>query len=373
MKKNNLAKLPGIIVVFLCLSLIFCGCAVRRPLDISGYSTLIFSGKTYLPLIQVCRKEGINWDYDVIARAVLLTKKDNQVRLLVDSRVVLVNGRSVTLKYPVRLREGRVLVPVDFKRVALSGFLGPKAAVRKAKKSYYRIRKVCLDAGHGGKDPGATGKRYGLFEKSVNLDIVKRMKKELESAGIDVVMTRDSDVLIPLATRADIANKAGADLFISVHSNANRSRNLSGFEVYYASESLDDISRALVLTKDSNSLERPQAGVYFGDNSLNGISNDTRAIVWDLVLGENRLESIDLADRICKLCSQDVGVKILGVKSAKYAVLKRTQMPAVLVEVGFISNAREEKYLKNPFYRQQIAEALVSGILSYKRYVEGRN
>ncbi len=343
------------------------------PLDLSGYSITTLSGKTYISLIQVCRKEGISWDYDAIARTVLLTKKDNQVRLLTDSRVVLVNGRSVMLKYPVRSYKGKVLVPVDFTRVALSGFLGPKGTTGKVGKSYYKIRKVCLDAGHGGKDPGAVGRKYGLYEKNVNLDIVKRMKKELESAGIDVIMTRSSDVLIPLAKRADIANKAGADLFISVHSNASQSRSLSGFEVYYVSDSLDDVSRSIVLAKDKNSLRRGQAGVYFGDNSIGSISSDTQTIVWDLVLGENRLESIELADRICKQCSQDVGVKILGVKSAKYAVLKKTQMPAVLVEVGFVSNAREEKYLKNPFYRQQIAEALVSGIVSYKRYAEGRN
>ena len=149
-----------------------------------------------------------------------------------------------------------------------------------------------------------------------------------------------------------------------MHANANRKRRMSGFEIYYISDNVDDTARALALAKKGAS---PDLG---GIPSIGRLSKNVRATVLDLVLTENRFESVELARHISRVSARDVGVKVLGIKGAPFAVLKRTRMPAVLAEVGFISNAREERYLKNAFYRQQVAEALVSGILSYKRSVE---
>lgn len=368
-KQKNTIILLGLVFICLFMSCLLCGCAARRPLDLYPDYALTIEGKKYLPLIDICRKEGISWDYDTITQTVALTKKKDEAKLMVGSSIVLIDGRIVDLKSPVKLHKGMVIVPYSFRYRVLKKFSRTKTPAREKKKSYYKISKVCLDSGHGGKDPGTIGRIYGLKEKDVNLDIVRRVKKELKAEGIKVVTTRNSDVFVSLGRRAEIANKSGVDLFISIHANANRRRRVAGFEVYYISDDVDDVSRALVLAKDKNSLTNGQAGLYFDNTSIGSLSVNEKAIILDMLLTENRGESWGLAQHICEFF-KDAGVKVSGVRGAKFTVLKRTQMPAILVEVGYMSNAREERYLRSASYRQQIAEGLVAGILSYKRHVE---
>ena len=217
---------------------------------------------------------------------------------------------------------------------------------------------MVVDAGHGGHDPGAIG-RTGLREKDVNLDIAKRLSSLLRTRGIDVVMTRPIDTFISLEKRADIANRANADLFISVHSNSARTSGLNGFEVYYVSEKMNDVSRALAAAKT--------ASLDFSPGSFYNSSLDLKVTLWDILYTQNRAESIVLAQNICQEANRGIGVKILGVKGARFSVLRGTRIPGVLVEVGFLSHPTEERRLRNGFYRQQVAEALCSGIINYGR------
>ncbi|MBM3244898.1 MAG: N-acetylmuramoyl-L-alanine amidase, partial [Candidatus Omnitrophica bacterium] len=220
------------------------------------------------------------------------------------------------------------------------------------------IKKVVIDAGHGGNDPGAIG-RTGLREKDVNLDIAKRLSKLLRDEGVEVVMTRSSDVFVSLGRRCSIANNANADLFISIHANANPVRSLNGLEIYYITPKISDSKRAISSAGEDQ--------LYFDNASFSGKSLNTKAILWDMIYTYNRAESIGLANQICKSVGHASNVRIIGAKAANFQVLRCTLMPSILIETGFLSNREEETLLKNSFYRQQITDAIMQGIRQYAR------
>jgi len=226
----------------------------------------------------------------------------------------------------------------------------------KSSTNFVKIKKIVIDPGHGGNDPGAIG-RTGLREDFVNLDLAKRVSSLLRRSGVEVVMTRSSDRLIPLSTRAEVANNSRADLFVSIHTNANHSRSLKGFEVYYVAPSVSDSKRASTSARE----ESPRLdNAYFASSSLN-----LKSIIWDMVYTNSRAESIELAKSICRSVDKNMGVCILGVKGARFAVLKGVQMPGILIEVGFLSNPDEERKLKISSYREQLAVSIVEGIRNY--------
>jgi N-acetylmuramoyl-L-alanine amidase len=265
--------------------------------------------------------------------------------------LALVDGLPQHLKYPVALYRGKIVVPHTFKESVIDPIF--KQAPAGFKASGFSVKKIVVDPGHGGFDPGAIG-RSGLREKDVNLDIARRLASLLRSSGIEVVMTRSVDKFISLDNRVKIANNSGAGLFISIHSNANRVRSLKGFEAYYVAENVGDSKRAYAAAKEAPiNLER----VYFADSSL-----DLKAILWDMVHTYNRGQSIILSRTICKSMRDNLDLPILGVKGARYQVLKGARMPAILLEVGFLSNYSEERMLKNNFYRQQLAQNIAQGI-----------
>ncbi|MCX5700085.1 MAG: N-acetylmuramoyl-L-alanine amidase [Candidatus Omnitrophica bacterium] len=219
-----------------------------------------------------------------------------------------------------------------------------------------KIKKVVIDAGHGGNDPGAIG-RTGLREKDVNLDIAKRLAALLKSEGVEVVLTRSSDRYIPLDTRVQITNNSKADLFISVHSNANRSRSMNGFEIYYVATSVSDSTRAMIAAR-SSSLNLENAD--FASHSL-----ALKAMLWDMIYTYDRAESIYLGRSICRSIGDNLDVRVIGVKNARYVVLRGARMPAILIEVGFLSNSQEERMLRNAAYRAKIAQGILYGISNY--------
>ncbi|TAN63126.1 N-acetylmuramoyl-L-alanine amidase, partial [bacterium] len=165
-----------------------------------------------------------------------------------------------------------------------------------------------------------------------------------------------------LEQRSEIANRENADFFVSVHSNSARSSKLSGFEVYYVTDKINDAERALKAARSGDLNIDPGS---FYKNSL-----DLKAALWDMLYTRYRGDSIILAQSICEAAGRGMGVKILGVKSARFYVLKGARIPAVLIETGFLSNPAEERYLRNGFYRQQIAEAICEGIILYGRRCE---
>jgi N-acetylmuramoyl-L-alanine amidase len=227
-----------------------------------------------------------------------------------------------------------------------------------------KIARIAIDAGHGGKDPGAIGKS-GLKEKTITLDVAKRLSVLVKDRlGCDVIMTRDKDVFIELDQRPFIAKSKGADLFVSIHVNANRKRKARGIETYIQSlRASDRDAMATAAFENSTSMK-----------TLGQLGTELDRIVKDLTMDDKQEESLQLAHAVqASLVSSVKPVKgylvNLGVKRAFFYVLVKTDMPSILAEVGFISNPEEEKQLKQEGYRQKIAEALFQGI---KNYVESR-
>jgi len=227
------------------------------------------------------------------------------------------------------------------------------------------IKTVILDAGHGGIDPGAVGKKK-LEEKEVNLAIAKILKKKLESYGLKVYMTRSDDRFVALSERSQFANDKKSDLFISIHCNSSENnKKACGFETYFLSEAKTDWERA-VLTRENGALK-------FEINETDPQTQDElNLILADLTQNEYLKESYNLA-----LAIQTAGVSILkdvdrGVKQAGFYVLRGSFMPSILVECGFLSNATEEKQLTSGRYRESVAQAIFSGVVNYIKDYEKR-
>lgn len=358
MKRKKIRKSFLLTTCCLLLLTFLAGCVTVPARNVlPAYS---INGVPYLSLAALCQQKGISWDYDTFTRTVTLTKDSHKIDLMAGEALIVVDGISRHLQHPVDIYQGAIVVPSKFKEQILDSLSGKTAVTVKKPPVIWQIRKVVIDPGHGGNDPGAVGKS-GLKEKDVNLDIARRLAKILKEDGIDVTLTRSTDVFIPLSQRSKIANNTKADLFISIHSNANRVRSLNGFEVYYVSPNVGDLRRALSAAENSR--------LDLDNQSFLSSSLDLKTTLWDMIYTYNRAEAIKLAADICKVITDDLNTRVIGVKHAAFQVLKETQMPAILIETGFLSNANEERLLKNSSYRQQIAEAIERGIVHYtKKY-----
>ena len=330
------------------------GCAgVPKKGDIAAFN---INGVAYYPLVRICEQKDIAWEYDTLTRSMTLAYGVHRINLRAGESMALVDGRPVHLNYPVEIYQGTMAVPEKFREQVLEVVLGRAQATPKVYALSSKLRKVVIDAGHVGNDPGAIG-RSGLREKDVNLDIAKRLSLIFAHEGVEVVMTRNTDRFSPLPKRVEITTNSGADLFVSIHSNANRVRSLNGFEVYYVSTSVSDSKRALSSAKSTP--------LYLEKAYISGRSQVLKAILWDMIYTQSRAESIELSQAICRSMDDSAGVKVIGVKSAAFQVLRGSSLPSVLVETGFLSNSDEERKLKNSYYRQKIAEAVADGVANY--------
>lgn len=217
------------------------------------------------------------------------------------------------------------------------------------------IQRIVIDPGHGGKDPGTIGKS-GTMEKTVVLDICQRLKKLLDSSSdLEVIMTRESDIYVPVENRTVIANQKQADLFVSVHANSNPSKKRSGVETFY-----------LNFSHDPSVIE---TAALENATSTKNIS-EMRSILEKIAKNSKVLESKELANDIQKnlvstLQNKYKDVKDLGYKGGPFWVLIGVETPSILVEVSYLSNSREETRLKNAQYRQYIAQGICNGIKEY--------
>lgn len=221
---------------------------------------------------------------------------------------------------------------------------------------------IVLDPGHGGVETGATGPS-GTEEKAVALELSRRLKISLErDAGAVVVLTRDEDRVMPLDERAAIANHNRAELFLSVHLNASKRRGAVGAETYFLSpDSTDDEARTLAALENraSGVPDAPQAGRAEGERGLD-------LILWDLAQNQYLAESGRLAESVQRELNASTGVRDRGVRQAPFRVLMGATMPAILVEVGFISNPQEESRLKEEAYKDKIVDALARAIREFR-------
>lgn len=214
---------------------------------------------------------------------------------------------------------------------------------------------IVIDPGHGGKDPGAKGKS-GLQEKDVVLDVGHRVRRLIqEKLGANVVMTREDDVFIPLGERTAIANKKGADLFVSIHVNSAPREGAKGVETYLLGRATDKDAMDLAVRENSTA----------DKSSL----DDLQFILTDLVTTVKKDESFRLAhyvqENIIETLEPRYNTLNLGVKQAPFFVLVHAKMPSILAEISFVSNPEEERLMYEGKYRQEIAESIFDGIKEY--------
>jgi len=218
------------------------------------------------------------------------------------------------------------------------------------------IQRVVLDPGHGGEDPGAIGKK-GLKEKEVVLAVASELRTLLVAKGLEVIMTRESDIYIPLENRPVIANQQKADLFISIHANANRNRKRRGVQAFYLNFSPDPRVNEIAALENATSTKR-----------IGEMQDTLKKIVQNSKILESRDLAYKIHGNLVKLLSQHYSaVESLGVRGGPFWVLIGGEMPSVLVEISHLSNAQEEERLKSPAYRRQVALGIYEGILEYMR------
>ena len=218
-----------------------------------------------------------------------------------------------------------------------------------------RIRRIVIDPGHGGHDPGAMSPS-GTKEKDIVLQIGLNLAQKIrEQLGIDAVMTRSTDVFIELQERTAIANKVGADLFVSIHANASLNRAANGIETYYLNLAKTEKAAQLAAKENGTTLEKVSV---------------LQAVLFDLMANYKLNDSAHLADEVQKALHKKAqtgypSVKNLGVKQGPFYVLVGATMPSILVETAFVSNERDEQKLKDPQYQDLTAEGILSGIKGY--------
>ncbi len=280
---------------------------------------------------------------------------------------VTVSRQRVPLSAAPFVYKDELMVPVDFAERALAAIVGRRMTVAFAgpvplappERAFSR---VVLDPGHGGRDAGAVGPR-GTQEKDLTLAIAKRARDILaRRADLEVLLTRETDVFVPLQGRVAMANARGADLFVSIHLNAAPSRHAIGTETYFLSAvASDDAARASAeFENKSLELEEKVPGAPPADLAF---------ILGDLArsasIKESEAFAANLQDRFISEAPSVRGIN-RGVKQAPFYVLVGAQMPAVLTEVGFISNPQQEAALRSPRVQDEIAHAIARSVLAYR-------
>jgi N-acetylmuramoyl-L-alanine amidase len=262
---------------------------------------------------------------------------------------------------PIPAATSTTVAPIPVKAVAPLGLPpAPPAETSTGDYSLARqlglgVSRIVIDAGHGGHDPGAQAN--GIVEADLVLDIAQRVEKLLKKQpGIDVVLTRRTDVFIPLEERTAIANREGADLFLSIHANASRRSAAQGVETYFLNFATNADAEAVAARENAGS-----------QTSMGKLP----ALVQQIALHNKMRESRELAqlvqsNMIRGLRPQHKGIVDLGVKQAPFVVLIGAQMPSVLAELSFVTNKAEAALLKKDAYRQRIAQALADAVLKYQ-------
>ena len=317
-------------------------------LGLAGCETVPIAPGQSRDLKVLCEQYNVQWYVDSVSQTVTLRASGREAKALVGSNVVVIEGEKVYLSDSLRRERGTVIVPSDFNTKVIVRLVSAGAP----RTGYH----VVVDAGHGGKDPGAIS-RSGTQEKDITLDISRKLRQVLEAKGFKVTMTRDRDVFIPLEERSEIATRAKADLFVSIHANSSPSRSIDGLEVY-AMRDLEGSER-----RDPQRLKNQRT--MFRNLSMNSGNASLEGIIADMLYNYKISESQLLASYVNKGVSVGARVNSRGVKRAGFNVLRNTLVPAVLVEVGFLTNSQEEAQLRDPLYRQRLADCIAASLVNF--------
>ena len=322
------------LVAYLAIALIG---IVQSALASSDWQIVKVRGRDYLTVDNVAKFYGLPIGVEPVAKRIRLDNGKNEVEVMLDSREVVINGVRNWLCFPVTEKDGKYLIS----RVDLAKTIEPQLRPQMIK-GLGQIKTVVLDPGHGGFDKGAISS-YGA-EKDFALDVARNLKPLLEAKSLNVKMTRDSDVFVPLEVRARIANATKDCIFVSIHFNATGANpDATGFEIFSltprgAPSTADD---ALALR-----FMNMQAG-----SPVDAPSLALSSCVYHSVLGH-----FSEFDR--------------GIKRARFAVLRLTKVPAILVEGGFLTERGESRLIANSLWRAKLAQAIATGIENYRALVE---
>lgn len=266
----------------------------------------------------------------------VLLSRQRRLDLSLNRRRALVNGLVLDLGFPVKQDQGTVLVAEIDLQQQLDPILRPWAQPRR------RIQRIVIDPGHGDHDPGTKGDRHK--EKDIVLDLSRRLHRALTARGYDVSLTRSSDVFLELADRPAIAARQRADLFLSVHVNsAGANRSPDGIETFFATP------RGLPPTGQNE----PESDTCDG-NRFDGLNC---RLAFDL--HRSLINTTNATDR--------------GLKRSRWRVLKTAPCPAVLLELGFLSNPEEERRLASAAYQQRLTDAITAGVVTYTANLAARS
>jgi N-acetylmuramoyl-L-alanine amidase len=262
-----------------------------------------------------------------------LNNGKNEMQFHIDSREMLINGVRNWLSFPVFVHDGKIVVS----RIDLAKTLEPQLRPNMIPR-LGRVQTVVLDPGHGGFDKGAVS-GYG-YEKDYALDVARQLRPLLQAKGFRVIMTRESDVFVPLELRARIANATHDSIFVSLHFNAtDRDPIATGFEIYS-------------LTPRGAPSTYEDGLTLASVNIQNGTEADAASVELSSCIYHSLLGHIGEFDR--------------GIKRARFAVLRLTRIPAVLVEGGFLTERGESRLIANPEWRRRLADAICTGIDNFR-------
>lgn len=294
-----------------------------------------FLGRDYVRLADYARASGLKLQWLKRDELLALSNRTQRMAFTVDSRCARINEVNVWLSFPVAGRSGHAYVSWLDVQTTLQPLLTPARWPRGAK-----IQTIALDPGHGGTD---TGFKVGtVLEKNYTLLLSQELCDQLTRAGFKVILTRTRDREVGLSERPDLARRQGADLFLSLHFNAAADSSARGVEVFCLTPAGAGSTNARGATGDRS----PCRGNRHDDHNVLLAYTLQRALVTQL------------------------GAEDRGVRRARFQVLREADLPAALVEAGFLSNPTEQRKITDPAHRRLIARALVAGILEFKRLIE---
>lgn len=305
---------------------------------------------------------------DRVENRLNISMYNENILILLNSSYSSFRGNMYNFVYDVVFQDGYWYLPVNFLKDNLTQMYPDKIkfnskteVLTAAQVQDTRIKVIVLDPGHGGKDPGARGSKSN--EKDLTLDMAFQVKAKLEKNldGVKVLLTRSRDEFVSLQQRTQYANKNQAHLFVSIHCNAALAKTSQGIETFFLSTARTTESRAV------EALENSVVMNYEGGQEAVNNYDDLQLILADLHQSEQLEESSNLALRIQGSLIGSSRSIDRGVKQAGFYVLRGAFMPAVLVELGFISNEEEERKLLDKNYQDKLADSIVEGIKSFKQ------
>lgn len=296
----------------------------------------------YTALKEVAARLGLKASWDAAARKAVLSDQGRRLELEADSREARINGLRVFLGFPATLRRGQL----EVSRIDVDTCLVPLLKPSLIQRVPPRPRVIAVDPGHGGVDQGTQNTRLGLKEKEFTLDVSRRLKALLERKGYTVVLTRQTDERLDLQSRAIIANRANADVFVSIHFNAlPNDQKTRGTEIFTFAPAHQRSTNAWSPGASDDTEHDPAPGNRY----------DAANAMLAHALHRELLAGLQTFDR--------------GKKIGHLGVLRGLNCPGVLVESGFLSNDEEARKIATPAYRQEIAEAIAAGIADYAALV----